>query len=54
MSRRSTRQRVDGVLLLDKPVGRSSNAVLQHARHLLNAAKAGHTGTLDPPNKPTV
>lgn len=48
MSGRSTRQRVDGVLLLDKPVGRSSNAVLQHARHLLNAAKAGHTGTLDP------
>jgi tRNA pseudouridine55 synthase len=39
---------VDGVLLLDKPLGASSNAVLQRARHMLNARKAGHTGTLDP------
>jgi len=39
---------VDGVLLLDKPLGASSNAVLQRARRLLNARKAGHTGTLDP------
>lgn len=39
---------VDGVLLLDKPAGISSNTALQHARRLLNAAKAGHTGTLDP------
>jgi tRNA pseudouridine55 synthase len=39
---------VDGVLLLDKPVGASSNAALQAARRLLNASKAGHTGTLDP------
>ncbi len=39
---------VDGVLLLDKPVGASSNAALQRARVLLNARKAGHTGTLDP------
>jgi len=39
---------VDGVLLLDKPVGASSNAALQRARRLLNARKAGHTGTLDP------
>ena len=39
---------VDGVLLLDKPVGASSNAALQRARRLLNASKAGHTGTLDP------
>ncbi|MEP6656910.1 MAG: tRNA pseudouridine(55) synthase TruB [Betaproteobacteria bacterium] len=39
---------MDGVLLLDKPRGLSSNAALQHARRLLNAAKAGHTGTLDP------
>jgi len=46
--RRSTWQRVDGVLLLDKPVGVSSNAALQRARRLFNAAKAGHTGTLDP------
>ncbi len=39
---------VDGVLLLDKPVGASSNAALQRARRLLSASKAGHTGTLDP------
>jgi tRNA pseudouridine55 synthase len=39
---------VDGVLLLDKPVGASSNAALQRARRLLQALKAGHTGTLDP------
>jgi len=39
---------VDGVLLLDKPVGASSNAALQRTRRLLNARKAGHTGTLDP------
>jgi tRNA pseudouridine55 synthase len=39
---------VDGVLLLDKPVGLSSNAALQRAKRALNAAKAGHTGTLDP------
>ena len=41
-------QRVDGVLLLDKPVGLSSNTALQRARRLLLAEKAGHTGTLDP------
>ena len=40
--------RVNGVLLLDKPVGVSSNRALQMARRLLNARKAGHTGTLDP------
>jgi len=45
---RRPRRRVDGVLLLDKPVGRSSNAALQHAKHLFAAEKAGHTGTLDP------
>jgi len=41
-------QRVDGVLLLDKPSGLTSNAALQAARRLFSAAKAGHTGTLDP------
>jgi tRNA pseudouridine55 synthase len=45
---RPARERVDGVLLLDKPVGLSSNAALQRAKRALNAAKAGHTGTLDP------
>jgi len=39
---------VSGVLLLDKPSGPSSNAVLQRARRLLGATRAGHTGTLDP------
>ena len=42
------RRPVDGILLLDKPRGLSSNAALQHAKRLFNAAKAGHTGTLDP------
>lgn len=39
---------IDGVLLLDKPEGLSSNHALQRARRILNAKKAGHTGTLDP------
>ncbi len=39
---------INGMLLLDKPSGMTSNAVLQRARHLLNSRKAGHTGTLDP------
>ena len=39
---------VDGVLLLDKPLGISSQQAVSRARHLFNAAKAGHTGTLDP------
>ncbi len=39
---------LDGILLLDKPKGLSSNQALQRARHLLRAAKAGHTGSLDP------
>jgi tRNA pseudouridine55 synthase len=37
-----------GVLLLDKPVGLSSNTALQRAKRLYRAEKAGHTGTLDP------
>lgn len=37
-----------GVLLLDKPVGLSSNAALQRVRRLLSGVKAGHTGSLDP------
>jgi len=39
---------VHGVLLLDKPVGMSSTQALAKAKWLLNAQKAGHTGTLDP------
>jgi tRNA pseudouridine55 synthase len=39
---------IDGALLLDKPLGLSSNAALQKAKKLFGAAKAGHAGTLDP------
>ena len=42
------RRPVHGVLLLDKPLGWSSNDALQKAKWLLRAEKAGHTGTLDP------
>ena len=42
------RLKLNGVLLLDKPVGPSSSAVLQAVKRLLNAEKAGHAGTLDP------
>jgi tRNA pseudouridine55 synthase len=39
---------LDGILLLDKPLGMSSNAALQRAKGLYKARKAGHTGSLDP------
>ena len=42
------RRPVHGVLLLDKPLGVSSNAAMKHAQRLFRAEKAGHTGTLDP------
>ena len=45
---RVARRPVHGVLLLDKPIGLSSNQALQKAKWLLRAEKAGHTGTLDP------
>ena len=45
---RPVRRRVDGVLLLDKPLGLTSNAVLQRVKRAFRALKAGHTGTLDP------
>ncbi len=45
---RSGREPVHGVLLLDKPRGCTSQQALQQARRALGAAKAGHTGTLDP------
>jgi len=45
---KKVRDLVDGVLLLDKPVGWSSNDALIKAKRILNAKKAGHTGTLDP------
>lgn len=39
---------VNGVLLLDKPIGLTSNAALQEAKRIFRARKAGHTGSLDP------
>lgn len=39
---------LDGILLLDKPQGLSSNQALQRVRHLFRAEKGGHTGSLDP------
>ena len=42
------RQNVSGLLLFDKPKGLTSNQALQDVKHLLNAKKAGHTGSLDP------
>ena len=46
--KKRTWKQVDGVLLLDKSSGMTSNDALQKARRLFSAAKAGHTGTLDP------
>ncbi|MGB4064325.1 MAG: tRNA pseudouridine(55) synthase TruB [Azonexus sp.] len=48
MQVKKTWKQVDGVLLLDKPIGFTSNDALQKARRLYSAAKGGHTGTLDP------
>ena len=48
MNGKPRRRKLDGVLLLDKPVGPSSSAALQAVKRLLNAEKAGHAGTLDP------
>lgn len=42
------RRPVDGLLLLDKPQGMTSNQALQKVRNLFRAEKAGHTGALDP------
>ncbi len=48
MSRRKRGRAVNGLVLLDKPAGLTSNRALQIVRHLFNARKAGHTGSLDP------
>jgi tRNA pseudouridine55 synthase len=48
MNLTTKRRKVNGVLLLDKSTGITSNAALQRAKHLLCAVKAGHSGTLDP------
>ena len=48
MARKRRGRAVHGILLLDKPVGLSSNAALQQVKRIFNAQKAGHTGSLDP------
>ena len=48
MGRRNKGRQVNGILLLNKTLGVSSNKALQKVKHLYHAAKAGHTGTLDP------
>jgi len=49
LSRRKSRGRtISGILLLDKPAGITSNGALQKVKALFGAAKAGHTGSLDP------
>ena len=42
------RRAINGILLLDKPIGLTSNRALQTVKHLFQAKKAGHTGSLDP------
>ncbi|MDO8907691.1 MAG: tRNA pseudouridine(55) synthase TruB [Pseudohongiella sp.] len=46
--RKQKGRNINGILLLDKPQGMSSNACLQQAKHLFQVSKAGHTGALDP------
>ncbi|BCT93461.1 tRNA pseudouridine synthase B [Lysobacter helvus] len=46
--KRTRFRKLDGILLLDKPRGLSSNQALQRVRHLFRAEKGGHTGSLDP------
>ncbi|MCP4994974.1 MAG: tRNA pseudouridine(55) synthase TruB, partial [Gammaproteobacteria bacterium] len=46
--RRKSGRNVRGILLLDKPLGITSNSVLQDVKRLFKAQKAGHTGSLDP------
>lgn len=48
MQFKRVKKNINGILLLDKPLGFSSNQALQRVKWLLQAAKAGHTGTLDP------
>ena len=48
MNKVSKRRLVNGILILDKAIGISSNGALQEVKHLFNAKKAGHTGSLDP------
>ncbi|MGB3620321.1 MAG: tRNA pseudouridine(55) synthase TruB, partial [Ketobacter sp.] len=46
--RRNNGRKVDGILVLDKPGGCTSNEILQRVKRMFGAAKVGHTGSLDP------
>src|SRR5690554_7708409 len=46
--RRRKGRAIDGILVLDKPIGASSNRALQRVKGIFEAQKAGHTGNLDP------
>src|SRR5215469_3980218 len=48
MSNTRIKKNINGILLLDKSIGLSSNAALQRVKYLFGAKKAGHTGSLDP------
>lgn len=48
MSNPKIKKNINGILLLDKPIGLTSNGALQRVKHLFGAKKAGHTGSLDP------
>ena len=48
MGRRKRGRNISGIVLLDKPLGLTSNAALQEVKRLFFASKAGHTGSLDP------
>ena len=48
MARRRKGRDINGIVLLDKPLGGSSNQLLQKVRWLFKASKGGHTGALDP------
>ena len=48
MPKPKTGMPLDGIVLIDKPLGLSSNAALQKTKRIFNARKAGHTGSLDP------
>lgn len=47
-NKRNSSRTINGILLLDKPKGLSSNQALQRVKHVFQAKKAGHTGSLDP------
>lgn len=48
MTNKNNARRIDGILLINKPAGLTSNAVLQRTKRVFRAKKAGHTGSLDP------